>query len=69
MEYSEAIGGKTRSRRRGGQVPFTARIERAQFNVILPSSLVSSFWEWHSRWSHCGRRTIYMLPPSLLVSL
>ena len=28
MEYSEAIGGKTRSRRRGGQVPFTARIER-----------------------------------------
>lgn len=57
MEYSEAIGGKTRRRRRGGQVPFTARIERAQFNVILPSSLVSSFWEWHPCWSPCGRRT------------
>jgi hypothetical protein len=40
MEYSEAIGGKTRSRRRSGQITL-----------------------------YCAYRTIYMLPPSLLVSL
>src|SRR6185295_18650317 len=57
LEYSEAIRWKTRRRRGVSRCPFTVRIDRAQFNVLPPSLLVSSIWEWHPCWSHCGRRT------------